>query len=74
MFFVCFVRRIQKLVLELRQTEKKNFFFKIKKKNRKKKKSIIFFGKRISQTVFWINYGSGEHEEKFLEVERGRKR
>ena len=41
----------------------------------------IFFGKKkqfvrkqIFQTVFWINWGSGEHEEKFLEVERRRKR
>ena len=39
-----------------------------------------FFGKKnfdrkkFSQNVFWINWGSGEHEKKFLEVERGRER
>ena len=32
----------------------------------------ILFKKKNSQNVFWINWGSGEHEEKFLEVERGR--
>ncbi len=33
-----------------------------------------FVRKKISQNVFWINWGSGEHEEKFLDVERGRER
>jgi hypothetical protein len=42
-----------------------------------------FFGKKIfvrklfSQNVFWINWASGlsgEHKEKFVEVERGRER
>jgi hypothetical protein len=40
----------------------------------------IFFGKKTfvrkknSQNVFWINWGSsGEHEEKFFEVEKGEK-
>jgi hypothetical protein len=38
----------------------------------------MFFGKKNfvrkknSQNVFQINWGSGEHEEKFLEIERGR--
>ena len=29
-----------------------------------------FVRKKISQNVFWINWGSGEHEEKFLEGEK----
>jgi hypothetical protein len=33
-----------------------------------------FVRKTFSQNVFWINWGSGKHEEKFLEGERGRKR
>ena len=28
------------------------------------------FEKNHSQNVFWINWGSGEHEEKFLEVQK----
>ena len=32
-----------------------------------------FVRKKISQNVFWINWGSGEHERKFLKVERGEK-
>ena len=31
-----------------------------------------FVRKKICQNVFWINWGSGEHEKKFLEFERGR--
>jgi hypothetical protein len=38
-FFVCFVRRIQKLVVELRQTEKKIRKKKFKKKQIQKKQS-----------------------------------
>ncbi len=45
-----------------------------KKKKKKRRKKKKFVRKKISQTVFWINWGSGEHEEKFLEVERGRER
>jgi hypothetical protein len=35
--------------------------------------TVLFFGKKIfvrkkiSQNVFWINWSSGVHEEKFLE-------
>ena len=29
-----------------------------------------FVRKKISQNVFWINWGSGELEEKFLEGEK----
>ena len=49
MFFVCFVKRIQTIVVELRQTEKKfetKIEKKFKKKKSKKKKRIIFFGKK----------------------------
>ena len=51
-----------------------------KKKKIENKKLIIFLEKKnfarkkISQNIFWINWGSGEHEEKFLEVERQKKR
>ena len=33
-----------------------------------------FVRKNISQNVLWINWGRGEHEEKFLEVKRGREK
>ena len=31
------------------------------------------FEKKNSQNVFWINWGSVEHDEKFLEVVEGEK-
>jgi hypothetical protein len=71
-FFVCFVRIIQKLVVELRNTEKKFEKKKIEKKQIRKKKHFV--RKKVSQNVFLINWGSGEHEKKFLEVETERER
>ena len=58
------------------ETDRKKFE---KKKIEKKKwklflEKTIFVRKKISQNVFWINWGSGEYEEKFLEVEGGQER
>ena len=33
----------------------------------------IFLRKLFSQNVFWIDYGSGKHKKKFLELKEGEK-
>jgi hypothetical protein len=41
-----------------------------KKNNQKTKMNNLFRKKNFCSKIFWINWGSGKHEEKFLEVER----
>jgi hypothetical protein len=59
--------------VELRQTEKNSKQKKSKKKTKKIIKKKFCSQKNFSECLL-DKLGSGEHEEKFLEVERGRER